>query len=526
LAVEGFAMRPLWFSFLIAALSAAATVTSFTGIGHAAPGDARMIHGTVEWPATLDREPFVVVRGDDGKLYHVDVTAAQRRGHVGAGARVIVAVVEGGRPYQLAGVTLIPADDAAATAATTVAAPAEPPASESAPVETARPAQPKRAPAVESRPVAPERTPIAEPRPAAPKRTPAGEARLAAPERRPAAEPRPVAPERTPIAEPRPAAPKRAPAGEARLAAPERRPAAEPRPAGPERTPIAAPRPPAAPKLTPAVEAVPATPAAPVIGPATEPHPTIASSAGSVVTTSAPDVAATIARALSGIAGDTAASALTDGIPASPISPSSAVRGAVATDEPPVAVPAPENRPVAVAPSPSTVAASSSPVAAWASAIVASPSAAAASPSPIVASPSAAAASPSPIAASPSAAVAPPSAIAPSPSTDSADTAAPPVAASVAPARPAPAIAMTSLLAQSHWRMDGTVEAIDDMNVIVKTPNGKLWRIDVSTLSWLTRFRWRPGDRITLFGEPRADLRLVANGSLQYEVQPAGTPPR
>jgi hypothetical protein len=85
---------------------------------------------------------------------------------------------------------------------------------------------------------------------------------------------------------------------------------------------------------------------------------------------------------------------------------------------------------------------------------------------------------------------------------------------------------MTSLLAQSHWRMDGTVEAIDDMNVIVKTPNGKLWRIDVSTLSWLTRFRWRPGDRITLFGEPRADLRLVANGSLQYEVQPAGTPPR
>ena len=436
-------MRPLWFSFVIAALSAAATVTFHSGIGHAAPGDARMIHGTIEWPATLDREPFVVVRGDDGKLYHVDVTAAQRRGHVAAGARVIVAVVEGGRPYQLAGVTLIPADDAAATMpATTVTAPAE--SSESAPVETARPARPKRAPAVESRPVAPERTPIAEPRPPAPKRTPAGEARSAAPERRPAAAPRPAAPERTPIADPRP---------------------------------------PAAPKLTPAAEAVPATPAAPVIGPATEPHPTIASSAGSVVTASAPDVADTIARALSGIAGDTTASAVTDRVLASPISPSPAVSGAVATEEPPVAVPSPENRPVAVA-LPSPVAASSSPVAASASAIVASPS------------------------------------------TDSADTAAPPVAASVAPARPAPAIAMTSLVAQSHWRMEGTVEAIDDMNVIVKTLNGKLWRIDVSTLSWLTRFRWRPGDRITLFGEPRADLRLVANGSLQYEVQPAGTPPR
>jgi hypothetical protein len=71
--------------------------------------------------------------------------------------------------------------------------------------------------------------------------------------------------------------------------------------------------------------------------------------------------------------------------------------------------------------------------------------------------------------------------------------------------------------------MEGIVEVVDDTTVTVKTPNGKLWRIDVSTLSWLTRFRWRRGDRITLFGEPRADLRLVANGSLQYEIQPTGT---
>ena len=459
-------MRPLSFSLLIAALVSPA-VTSFTPFVSAAPGDARMIHGTIEWPATLDREPFIVVRGDDGKLYQVDVTSAQRRGHVGAGARVVVAVVEGQRPYQVAGVTLIPNEDAAAPAPATVVvtAAAESAAAESVPVETARPARPKRAPAAESRPAAPERTPAAEARPTPPKRTPPAEARAGAPERTPTVEARPVAPKSTPG------------------------------------TPTARS---AAPKGTPAGDATSAPLPSLAAGPAADPHPTIASSAGSFVNGAAPDVAGTIARALSGIAGDSAVAAVADRVPASAIS-SSSVRSNAA--EPTAAAASPADPSAAVTDRPSTVAAPPSVVP---SAVVSSPSAVPASPPATTPSPSSASTS----------------AVAASASTERVDTAAASAVPAAVPARPAPPIAMTSILAQSHWRMEGTVEAVDDMNVVVKTPNGKLWRIDVSTLSWLTRFRWRAGDRITLFGEPRADLRLVANGSLQYEIQSSGTSSR
>jgi len=138
-------------------------------------------------------------------------------------------------------------------------------------------------------------------------------------------------------------------------------------------------------------------------------------------------------------------------------------------------------------------------------------------------------ASPPTVAAAPSSDQANQSTVAAAPSTDRIiDVPAPRPRAEAAPAPvpPTPAVATTSSIAQTHWRVEGTVEAVDDMNVILKTPNGKIWGIDVSTLSWLTRGRWRPGDRITLFGEPRPDLRLVANGSLQYEIQPAGGPAR
>ena len=45
----------------------------------AAPGDPRLIQGAREWPPALSGgEPFIVVRGDDGRVYHADVIAAQR----------------------------------------------------------------------------------------------------------------------------------------------------------------------------------------------------------------------------------------------------------------------------------------------------------------------------------------------------------------------------------------------------------------------------------------------------------------
>ena len=44
----------------------------------AAPGDPRVLQGTLEWPATVANEPFVVLRGEDGRLYYADISAAQR----------------------------------------------------------------------------------------------------------------------------------------------------------------------------------------------------------------------------------------------------------------------------------------------------------------------------------------------------------------------------------------------------------------------------------------------------------------
>ena len=45
----------------------------------AAPGDPRLIQGALEYPPALSSgETFIVVRGDDGRVYYADVMAAQR----------------------------------------------------------------------------------------------------------------------------------------------------------------------------------------------------------------------------------------------------------------------------------------------------------------------------------------------------------------------------------------------------------------------------------------------------------------
>ena len=76
------------------------------GTALAAPGDPRVVQGTLEWPASVTAEPFVVLRGEDGRLYYVDVAGAQRRvsGPLTAGARVALLGVEGARPWELAAV--------------------------------------------------------------------------------------------------------------------------------------------------------------------------------------------------------------------------------------------------------------------------------------------------------------------------------------------------------------------------------------------------------------------------------------
>jgi hypothetical protein len=50
----------------------------------AGPADPRLLNGVLEWPSVVANEPFVIVRGDDGVLYDVGVTAARREGAVTA----------------------------------------------------------------------------------------------------------------------------------------------------------------------------------------------------------------------------------------------------------------------------------------------------------------------------------------------------------------------------------------------------------------------------------------------------------
>ena len=84
------------------------------GAADAAPGDPRVLQGTLEWPAIVANEPFVVMRGEDGRLYYADISAAQRRtaDPMRSGSRMAVLGVEGARPHEIAAIA-VGAGDAA-----------------------------------------------------------------------------------------------------------------------------------------------------------------------------------------------------------------------------------------------------------------------------------------------------------------------------------------------------------------------------------------------------------------------------
>jgi len=69
----------------------------------AAPGDPRLVQGTIEWPAALASEPVVIVRGDDGRVYSVDVSGAVRHGNAAlrGGGRVALLGLEAAKPHEL-----------------------------------------------------------------------------------------------------------------------------------------------------------------------------------------------------------------------------------------------------------------------------------------------------------------------------------------------------------------------------------------------------------------------------------------
>src|SRR5688572_29849618 len=77
-----------------------------TGVAVAAPGYPRTVQGTLEWPASLEGAPFIVVRTDDGRFVYVNIQDARRTSpdSVAAGNKISVVGVEGAQPHEVAAV--------------------------------------------------------------------------------------------------------------------------------------------------------------------------------------------------------------------------------------------------------------------------------------------------------------------------------------------------------------------------------------------------------------------------------------
>ena len=148
------------------AVIALALSVVFSGPAVAAPGDPRLIQGVLEWPSALaGGEPFIVVRGDDGRVYYADVMAAQRhvQATVSAGSHIALLGLESTKPHEIVAVALGSGDSAALSLALAQGTPITPPPSvpttSAAVVPPAPPAQTAVPPAVA--PVRPEEKPPA-----------------------------------------------------------------------------------------------------------------------------------------------------------------------------------------------------------------------------------------------------------------------------------------------------------------------------------------------------------------------------
>ena len=143
----------------------AVAVLLLAGPALAAPGDPRTVRGTLEWPASLSAEPFVVVRGDDGRLYYADVSSAQRMNAGAISGRISLVGVEGNQPHEVHAVVIGAGDSAQTFVTPTVPTPAEAPAGapSSLPRQAVAPPPPTAVPSTQ--PPASQPTPVI-PRPA------------------------------------------------------------------------------------------------------------------------------------------------------------------------------------------------------------------------------------------------------------------------------------------------------------------------------------------------------------------------
>src|SRR5438128_552296 len=122
----------------------------------AAPGDPRLIQGTLEWPPTLaGGELFVVLHGADGRMYSADVMAAQRQvqGVLSAGSRMTLLGLEGIKSHEILAVALASGDATALSLALAQATRTTPPTSPPAPATTPAGTAPPEAPSAAVSPV-------------------------------------------------------------------------------------------------------------------------------------------------------------------------------------------------------------------------------------------------------------------------------------------------------------------------------------------------------------------------------------
>jgi hypothetical protein len=93
------------------------------------PGDPRLVQGKLEWPTALTGgESFIILRGDDGRIYYADVAAAQRyiQGTLSAGSQTAILGLEGTKPHEIVAVALGSGDTAALSLAVAQVTPTVP----------------------------------------------------------------------------------------------------------------------------------------------------------------------------------------------------------------------------------------------------------------------------------------------------------------------------------------------------------------------------------------------------------------
>jgi hypothetical protein len=91
----------------LSALVAVAVVV-FATTAHAAPGEYRLISGTLVWPQVLMSERLVVVLGDDGVTYFTELASPEGLPKIKSGDRVTVVGREGTQPGQITSASVAP----------------------------------------------------------------------------------------------------------------------------------------------------------------------------------------------------------------------------------------------------------------------------------------------------------------------------------------------------------------------------------------------------------------------------------